>query len=81
MRRLLLSLLPIPALAAVVALSCGRTRSDEPATRVIPPAAPYLAPSASAAPATPAAPAAAPSAADEAPSPAEVKAFERPVAK
>jgi hypothetical protein len=77
MPRLLLSLLPIPALAVLVALSCGRTRSDEPATRVIPPATAYAEPAASAA----AAAAAAPRPAEEPPSAEEVKEFHRPVAK
>jgi hypothetical protein len=77
MSRLLLSLLPVAAIGAAAALSCGRTRSDEPATRVIPPASAYVEPAAAAA----AAAAAAPRPADEPPSAEEVKAFERPVAK
>jgi hypothetical protein len=76
MPRLLLSLLPFPALALLVALSCGRSRSEEPATRLIPPPTPYVAP---AVPAPIAA--AAPAPADEPPSAEEVEAFERPVAK
>jgi hypothetical protein len=76
MPRLLLSLLPIPVLALVAALSCGRSRSEEPATRVIPPPSAYQEPAATAAAAAAPAPEA-----EEPPSPEEVQAFERPVAK
>jgi hypothetical protein len=79
MPRLLLSLLPVAAVAIAVALSCGKSRSEEPATRVIPPATAYAEPAPTAvAPPAPALPA---TAAEEPPSPEEVKAFERPVAK
>jgi hypothetical protein len=87
MPRLLLSLLPVAAVAIAVALSCGKSRSEEPATRVIPPATAYAepAPTAVAPPAptavAPPAPALPATAAEEPPSPEEVKAFERPVAK
>ncbi len=75
MPRIYLPLLPIPALAAVLALSCSRTRSEEPATHVIPPATAYVEPAARNAAAAPR------PAADEPPSADEVKAFERRVAK
>lgn len=76
MRRVLLPLLPIPVLALLVGLSCTRTRSEEPATHVIPPATPYAEEAARNAAATP------PRApADEPPTPAELSAFERRVAK
>jgi hypothetical protein len=79
MPRLFLSVLPVAALAVVAALSCGKSRSEEPATRVIPPATAYAEPAPTAvAPPAPASPA---PAAEEPPSPEEVKAFERPVAK
>lgn len=92
MRRALLSILPLPVLAVlVVASACSRPRSDEPATRVIPPAARVLAPApaavaAAAAPAPPPAaePARAPRAAEkgeDAPTPEDVKEFQRPVPK
>jgi hypothetical protein len=82
MPRLLLSLFPIPVLALLAALSCGRSRSEEPATRVIPPPTAYLAPAATAAAAPPLPAAAAPAAAaEEPPTAEEVEAFERPVAK
>jgi hypothetical protein len=77
MRRLLLSLFPLPLLAVLVAISCGRSRSDEPASRVIPPAAPYLEPARSAAPSAPERR----HSADEPPSVEEVREFERRVAK
>jgi hypothetical protein len=76
--RLYLPLLPIPVLAALVALSCSRTRSEDPATHVIPPPAPYHEPAAQNAAAAAAAPR---PAADEPPSADEVKAFQRPVPK
>jgi hypothetical protein len=80
----LVSLLPIPALAILAVVSCTRSRSEEPATRVIPPATAYEEPAPTAAPAHVLAPApvAAPTAAaEDPPSAEEVKAFERPVAK
>ncbi len=78
MPRIYLPLLPIPILAALVALSCARTRSEEPATHVIPPATAYVEPAAR----NTAEAAAAPRpVADEPPSADEVKAFERRVAK
>lgn len=73
MARPLLSLLPIPAVAVLVALSCGRTPPEEPATRLIPPASAHVAPAAGAA--------AVRAVADEPPSAHDVKEFERPVAK
>lgn len=78
MPRIYLPLLPIPALAAVLALSCSRTRSEEPATHVIPPATAYVEPAARNAAVAAAAPR---PAADEPPSADEVKAFDRRVAK
>jgi len=83
--RSLLSLFAATTLAALGALSaCERPRSEEPATRFIPPAAPYLAPVARAAEPAPAPapePAPRPERADPAPSPEEVRAFERRVPK
>jgi hypothetical protein len=78
MRHVHLPLLPLPVLAAVVAFSaCSGSRTDEAATRVIPPAA--LA--AAAAPPAPVPPVpSVPSGAD-APSDEEVLVFERPVPK
>jgi hypothetical protein len=79
MPRVYLPLLPLPALAVLVAVSaCHRPRSDE-VSHVIPP------PAETVAEAKPPAPAAAAPAAerakDDAPSAEEVKAFERPVPK
>jgi hypothetical protein len=75
MRRFL-PLAPIPALALLAALSCSRTHPDEPATRVIPPPTAYVEPAARNEAAAPPR-----AAAEEPPTPAEVTAFERPVAK
>jgi hypothetical protein len=77
MPRLYLPLLPLPALALLAAVSCSRPRSEEPATRVVPPPAPYAEPAAREA----AAAAAAPRPPEEPASAQEVKEFERPVAK
>jgi len=79
MPRVYLPLLPLPALAVLVAVSaCSKPRSEEMSHVIPPPAFAALA-----AEAKPAAPAAAPAAApkDEAPSAEEVKAFEKPVPK
>jgi hypothetical protein len=75
MPRIYLPLLPLPALAVLAAVSCSRPRTEEPAARVVPPAAPYAEPAAREAAAAP------PRAPEEPPSAEEVKAFERPVAK
>lgn len=75
--RPLLSLLALSTLAVLAALAACQRGSEEPATRVIPPATPYLAPVARAAPP----PAPAPAESSPAPSPEEVRAFERPVPK
>ena len=82
MPRVYLPLIPLPALAVLVAISaCSKPRSEE-VSHVIPPAAfAALAPDAK-----PAAPAPAPAAAaattpDEPPSAEEVKAFSKPVRK
>ncbi len=78
MPRVYLPLLPIPVLAIAVAFSaCSRSRSDEAATHLIPPATGYVEPAARNA----AEAAAAPRSPAEPPSPDEVKAFERPVPK
>jgi hypothetical protein len=81
MPRVYLPLLPLPALAVLVALSaCSKPRSEEVSHVIPPPALAALAPEARpAAPAEARAPAAAPK--DEAPSAEEVKAFEKPVRK
>lgn len=78
MPRLYLPLLPLPVLAAVVAFSACGSRG-EPATRVIPEAV-ALAPLPAEAAPRPTTPAR-PPVGDDAPSPEEVRAFERPVAK
>jgi hypothetical protein len=85
MPRVYLPLLPLPALAVLVAISaCSKTRTDE-VSHVVPPpeytavlAEPKLA---ALAPGANAAPAPAEQAKDEAPSAEEVKAFEKPVRK
>jgi len=81
MPRVYLPLLPLPALAVLVAVSaCSKPRSEEMSHVIPPPAFAALAAEAKpAAPAAPPAPAAAPK--DEAPSAEEVKAFEKPVPK
>jgi hypothetical protein len=77
MRSLYLPLLPLPVLAAVVAFSaCSSSHTDEPATRIVPPAA-ALAP----APAPHPTVAAAAPAPEDAPSEQEIREFERPVPK
>ena len=77
MPRLYLPLLPLPVLAALVAISaCSKARTEE-ATHVIPPAAPYVA---AAAEVKPPPPPAAP-VVEEKPSEADVKEFERAVRK
>ena len=74
MKRVYLPILPLPVLAALVAFSaCSKTRTEEPASRIVPPAA-ALAP----APAPSGPP---PAPAEDPPSEEEVRAFERPVAK
>jgi hypothetical protein len=78
MRRVFLPLLPIPVLAVIAAISCTRTGSEEPATRVIPPPPAYVEPAARNAAEAAAAPRVA---AEEPPTAQEVAAFERPVAK
>lgn len=78
MPRVFLPLLPIPVLAVLAAISCTRTGSQEPSTRVIPPPAAYVEPAARNAAEAAAAPR---TAADEPPTANEVAAFERPVAK
>lgn len=90
MPRVYLPLLPVPVLALIVAFSAC-SRSGEPVTHVIPPAAPYQqstavaaapAPSlASAATAAQTAGTPAPLADGDAPSDEEVEAFERAVPK
>ncbi len=82
MPRVYLPLLPLPALAVLVALSaCSKPRSDE-VSHVIPPAAAFAALTAETKPAAPQAARPAPSGgANEEPSPEEVKAFEKPVRK
>ncbi len=78
MSRVYLPLLPITVLALVVAFSaCSRSRTEEAATHVIPPATTYSEPAARNA----AEAATAPRAPAEPPSADELKAFERPVAK
>jgi hypothetical protein len=80
MPRVYLPLLPLPALAILVAISaCNKPRSEE-VSHVVPPPVEALAEARPASPpaATPAL-AAAPK--DDAPSAEEVKAFERPVRK
>jgi hypothetical protein len=81
MPRVYLPLLPLPALAVLVAISaCSRPRSEE-VSHVIPPptfAALTAEPTAPAAPVTTPSPA---EAKDEAPSAEEVKAFEKKVRK
>ncbi len=80
MSRLYLPLLPLPVLAVLAAVSaCSKPRTEEAASHVIPPAAPFVASAAAAEPKPALAPAAEP--ADEKPTPEEVKAFERPVKK
>jgi hypothetical protein len=74
--RLFLPLLPLPVLAALFALSCTRTRSEEPATHVIPPPAAYSEPAARNAAAAPPR-----TGVEEAPTAEDVKEFLRPVAK
>jgi hypothetical protein len=75
MSRPWLTLLPLPALAAFLAVSaCSGSRSEEPAVHVIPPPA-AVAPAKAASP-VPAAPIA-----ENAPSEEEVRAFQRPVPK
>ena len=81
MPRVYLPLLPLPALAVLVAISACSKPTSEEVRHVIPPATlAALAPEPK-----PAAPAAAPAPAeapkDEAPSAEEVKAFEKPVRK
>jgi hypothetical protein len=80
MPRVYLPLLPLPALAVLVAISaCNKPRSEE-VSHVIPP--PRLEALAEAKPAAPiAAAAAAEPAKDEAPSAEEIKAFSKPVKK
>jgi hypothetical protein len=78
--RVYLPLLPIPALALLVAVSCSRPRTDEPATRVIPPPSAFVEPAARNAAEAQGAAAAVPPA-EEPPTAEEVRAFERPVAK
>ena len=83
MPRVYLPLLPLPALAILVALSaCNEPRSEEVSHLIPPPPVETLAeakPTAPAASLTAAAPAEPPK--DEAPSVEEVKAFEKPVRK
>ncbi len=81
MPRVYLPLLPLPALAVLVAISaCTKTKSEE-VSHVIPPPA-LAALSTAEKPAAPAVAAAAPAASKEdAPSADEVKAFEKPVRK
>ncbi|HSN13497.1 MAG TPA: hypothetical protein VLT61_02630 [Anaeromyxobacteraceae bacterium] len=77
MLRFHLPLLPLPVLAIIVAFSaCSKTRSEEAATHVIPPAASYAALTAPAP-----RPAAAHDAVDATPTAEDVKQFERPVLK
>ncbi|HEX9241906.1 MAG TPA: hypothetical protein VF875_05635 [Anaeromyxobacter sp.] len=77
MRSVYLPLLPLPVLAAVVAFSaCSSSRTDEPTTRVVPPAVALAAP----APARPSL-APAPLAPADEPSEQEVREFQRPVPK
>jgi hypothetical protein len=80
MPRVFLPLLPLPVLAVLVAISCSRARTDE-TPRVIPPAAAYVEPAARNAAAAEAAATVAPAVPEEQPTPDEVKAFLRPVAK
>jgi len=78
MSRVHLALLPIPVLALIVAFSaCSRSRTDDAATHVIPPATSYAEPAARNA----AEAAVAPRAPAEPPSPDELNAFARPVPK
>jgi hypothetical protein len=79
MRSVYLPLLPLPVLAAIVAFSACSSRTDEPTTRVIPPAT-TLAPAPPPAPAAHAPVAAAPTG-DDAPSEQEIREFQRPVRK
>ncbi|HET8540445.1 MAG TPA: hypothetical protein VFL83_11295 [Anaeromyxobacter sp.] len=84
MPRVYLPLLPLPALAVLVAVSaCSKPRTEE-VSHVVPPPT-FAAVFAEPKPAVPATPAAAPAPADapkdEAPSAEEVKAFEKPVRK
>ncbi len=78
MPRVYLPLLPLPALAVLVAISaCTKPRSEEVSHVIPPPAAEALA---EAKPSAPVAAAPAP-AQDDAPSAEEVRAFNRPVRK
>lgn len=82
MPRVYLPLLPLPALALVVAVAACTRSSSEETTRIIPPPAPYVAPVAEAQrPAPEAATVARSSAAEQAPSEEDVKEFERGVGK
>jgi len=78
MPRVYLPLLPLPVLALIVAFSaCSRSRTEDAATHVIPPATSYSEPAARNA----AEAAVAPSAPAEPPSADELNAFARPIPK
>jgi hypothetical protein len=83
MRAVYLPLLPLPVLAAVVAFAaCSSSRTDEPTTRIVPPAV-ALAPSVALAPAATPRPSVTPTppVGENAPSEQELQEFHRPVAK
>jgi hypothetical protein len=85
MPRVYLPLLPLPALALVVAVAACTRSSSEETTRIIPPPAPYVAPVTeaprTAPPAAALAQGAKASAVEERPSDEDVKEFERGVGK
>ncbi len=82
MPRVYLPLLPLPALAILVAISaCTKPRSEEVSHVIPPPATVALATDEKPAAPVKAEAAAAPATKDDAPSAVEVKAFERPVRK
>jgi hypothetical protein len=81
MNRIPLTLLPLPVLAVLVAVSaCSKTRTEE-TSHVIPPAASLLAPAAAAQTPPPPADVVAARADDEKPTADDVKEFERKVEK
>ncbi len=82
MPRVYLPLLPIPVLAVLVAFSaCSSSRTDEPASRLIPPAVALVPAPSTPAPAAAATPAPVAPTGENAPTEDEIRVFRRPVAK